>query len=60
MKLDTLIAKRDAIKVQFDEQEKIKNDAHTEQVRLQGAYREIDQLIKDIEEEEKPTTKGKK
>lgn len=58
MELSTLIAERDAVKLQFDEQSKIKNDAEVEQLRLQGAYNKLTELIE--REEAKTVEKGNK
>lgn len=51
MDRETLIAKRDAIKSAFDEQTQIKSNAETEQVRLQGEYRVIKELLEKLPEE---------
>ena len=48
----TLTAKRDAIKDSFDQQTKIRNDAEAEQVRLQGEYRLVEELLSNLEEKE--------
>ena len=52
MKDKDLIAKRDAISAAFDEQTKIKSDAEAEQVRLQGEYRLINELIDSLPKQE--------
>lgn len=51
MDKQTLTVKRDAIKGSFDQQTKIRNDAEAEQVRLQGEYRLIEELLGKLDEE---------
>ena len=58
MKLETLIEERDTIKEQFDEQTKVRSNAESEQIRLQGAYRTLTELID--REEAKLNKKGTK
>lgn len=50
MDMKTLIAKRDAIKSAFDEQTQIKSNAESEQYRLQGEYRIVEEMILKLEE----------
>lgn len=45
MTLETLIVQRDALQPLFDEQTKIKQEAENEQLRLQGQYKLLTQLI---------------
>lgn len=45
MEENDLIAKREAIRSAFDEQTKIINNAQSEQLRLQGEFRLVEELI---------------
>lgn len=53
MDKESLLAKRDAISRSFDEQTRIKNEAESEQVRLQGEYRLVEELLKGLDEPSK-------
>jgi hypothetical protein len=53
MNKDSLIVKRDAIKSEFEEQEKIKTNAEVRQRQLQGAHTLIEELIEFLEQLEK-------
>lgn len=57
MTIETLISQRDALQALFDEQTKIKQEAENEQLRLQGQYKLLSQLI---EQEQIKSEKAKK
>lgn len=57
MTIETLISQRDALQALFDEQSKIKQEAENEQLRLQGQYKLLNQLI---EQEQIKSEKAKK
>lgn len=46
----TLVTKRESIKSAFDEQTKIETEAKSEQLRLQGEYRLINELIDQLQQ----------
>lgn len=50
MNKESLVAKRDVIKDAFDKQVQIEAEAKSEQLRLQGENRLINELIEKIEE----------
>ena len=52
MKEKELVLKRDAIKAAFDNQVKIESDAKSEQLRLQGEYRLINEFIDSLPKKE--------
>ncbi len=52
MDKSTLIAKRDAIQRDFDKQTKMRAQAESEQLRLQGEFRLVNELIDTIPDEE--------
>lgn len=45
MNKETLLQKRDAINIAFENQRKVRDEANNELFRLQGEYRLIDELI---------------
>lgn len=49
MDRDTLLEKRDKIAKAFEEQNQIKLEAESEQLRLQGEYRTLSRLIDDLQ-----------
>lgn len=55
-----LIAKREAIRSAFDEQTKIISDAQSEQLRLQGEFRLVNELIDSLPKEESKDGKKSK
>ncbi len=60
MKEKELVSKRDAIKIAFDNQVKIESDAKSEQLRLQGEYRLINELIDSLPKKESKDGKSNK
>lgn len=50
MNKESLEAELEAIKLEFDKQSQIRNEAENEQVRLQGAYRTLKDLLEKMEE----------
>lgn len=57
MDRESLVAKREAISVSFNEQTKIRNDAESEQIRLQGEYRLVEELIRKLDEDKEGDVK---